>query len=213
MEEKIEEDLTPGLIVAEEPEPEKTRRPLIVFLLYFALFSAGLAGTLFYKNHSYKIELEEKSSFVPEKISDNTLNSILSENLAYLFNPKISSNLNFYEKMKETADDDIRFLYSALVNLYSEDNNRDAFIVAEKYEEDLSNNNFSVIVHLGFLKSEDSDYHFENLTKEGFFRVESFQDYSSANDHFNQNYKKFSAFKFNFRTANSAVYLIDIENA
>ncbi|MBQ6605380.1 hypothetical protein IJH66_00100 [Candidatus Saccharibacteria bacterium] len=215
MEEKIEDDLEPGLIVAEEPEEEtepKSRRGVITFLLYLSMFTLGLAGSLGYRNYNYRRELAEKSSLKPEKISDLALDSILAENIATLFNPKISSNLNFYEQMAETADEDIKFLYSALASLYDENNTRDAFTDVEKYEENFEDNTFYTIVRVGFLKAEDGDYHFENLSKDGYFRVESFSDYQSAVEYFNKNSEKFSAFKFNFRILDTGIYLKNIEN-
>ena len=209
MDEKIEEDLEPGLIVAEEPA--KTKRGLVIFLLYLAVFAVGLSGSLFYKTINYKNELEKKADLVPEKISDLALYSVLSENIAYLFNPKISSNFEFYTTMSETADESIRFLYLALTGLYTEDNTRSVFTSVENYEENFSENTFSVKVRLGFLNAEDGDYHFENLSKEGYFRVESFSDYTAANDYFNKNADKFNAFLFDFRVLDSGVYLNDIK--
>ena len=209
MEERIEDDLEPGLIVAEEPT--KAKKGLIIFLLYLATFAVGLSGSFFYKIISYKNELAKKADLVPEKVSDLALNSILSENISYLFNPKISSNFEFYTQMSETADEDIRFLYLALTGLYTEDNTRSVFTNVEKYEENFSENTFQAKVRLGFLKSENGDYHFENLSKEGFFRVESFPDYASANDYFNKNADKFNAFLFTFRILDSGVYLKEIK--
>ena len=109
--------------------------------------------------------------------------------------------------MSETADESIRFLYLALTGLYTEDNTRSVFTSVENYEENFSENTFSVKVRLGFLNAEDGDYHFENLSKEGYFRVESFSDYTAANDYFNKNADKFNAFLFDFRVLDSGVYL------
>jgi len=210
MEERIEA-MEPGLIVAEEPP--KKKYGLVVFLLYLAAFGVGLSSALVYKNLSYKSELAEKSTLVPEKISDEALYGILSENFAYLFNPKISSNHDFYLKMSEDADENIRFLYSALASLYNAENSRDVFVQVESYEENFSKKTFSAKARLGFLKTEDGDYHFENLSKEGYFRVESFSDYQSANDYFNLNYDKFNAFTFNYRVTSAGIALIDIKTA
>ena len=212
MDDLTEDDLEPGLIVAEEPGLAAPKRGLVTFLLYLAMFTIGLSGALVYKNINYKKEVAAKSELVPKKVSDLALNSILSENFAYMFNPNISSNKAFFEDMAANGEEDIRFLYMALASIYAENNTRDVFVSVENYSEDFDNNTFSAIVHLGFLDYEDGDYHFENLSKEGFFRVESFSDYTSANDYFNKNSKNFNAFKFNYRILDSGVYLKNIEN-
>ncbi len=213
MDEDFEDDLEPGLIVAEEPVKIKSRRPLITFLLYVAMFSLGLSASLFYRNFNLKKEVAAKSNLVERKVSDETLYTILADNIATLFNPKFSSNLAFYEKMAEEGEEDIRYFYAALASLYNENNTRDVFTAVEGYEENFIKKEYTVRARVGFLKEEEGKVVFENLTKDGYYKMEEFVDFGAANDFFNQKSDKFSLYKFTFSVLNGGVYLKSIENA
>ncbi len=213
MDDDFEDDLEPGLIVAEEPVKIKSKRPLITFLLYLAMFALGLSASLVYRNFNLKKEVAAKASLVEKKVSDGALYTILSENIATLFNPKFSTNLEFYEKMTEEAEEGIRYFYKALVSLYDENNARDVFTAVEGYEEDFEAEEYTVRARVGFLKEDEGKLVFENLTKDGYYKMEEFTEFGYANDYFNQNSGKFSLYKFKFKIMNGGVYLKSIEEA